>query len=592
MKKILLTLSLALTGFASIAQNVNIPDANFKASLVGNSAVNTNMDTEIQVSEANSFSGSLNCYFLNIADFTGIEEFTSMTSFNCSQNINTTLDVSACSALTTFYASNCMSMTELNIANGNNSNMATFFADVCPNLTCVQVDDVAWSNTNWPVGTNVDATASYSLSCGPCIVSIPDANFKAYLVGNTAINTNSDTEIQCSEAASFVGTIDCENLSITDLTGIEEFVSLSTLRCGGNSITSLDLTANTNLAGTFRCDNNAISTLILPSSTALTEIYCGNNNISTIDISVVPNITLFHAVYNSLTALDVSSNMALITINFGYSPMTTIDLTGLSNLDYIACQGSGLTSLDISMCGAVTGMYAINMTAITEMNLANGNNMSFPPGNLSATGCTSLTCVTVDNVALSNSVWAPAFDPGTTFSLDCSQGGTPLATSVTAAGFGGATTVEVGATLQMLATILPANASQTAIWQVTDGTGSATIDMNSGVLTGVSVGTVTVGAAAIDGSNQFGTIEITVIEAVGLEDLNTSTVNVYPNPSSSVITVQSEYEIVTISIYNLSGVMVQTEANSTFSIETLESGTYILSANTVNGVVKKRFIKL
>jgi hypothetical protein len=36
------------------AQIVSIPDANFKSALVGNPAINTNNDTEIQVGEANS----------------------------------------------------------------------------------------------------------------------------------------------------------------------------------------------------------------------------------------------------------------------------------------------------------------------------------------------------------------------------------------------------------------------------------------------------------------------------------------------------------------------------------------------------------
>ena len=40
------------------AQNVNIPDANFKAVLVGNPGINTNGDGEIQVSEAAAFTGT------------------------------------------------------------------------------------------------------------------------------------------------------------------------------------------------------------------------------------------------------------------------------------------------------------------------------------------------------------------------------------------------------------------------------------------------------------------------------------------------------------------------------------------------------
>ena len=35
-----------------LGQNVNIPDANFKAYLVANSLINTNGDTEVQISEA------------------------------------------------------------------------------------------------------------------------------------------------------------------------------------------------------------------------------------------------------------------------------------------------------------------------------------------------------------------------------------------------------------------------------------------------------------------------------------------------------------------------------------------------------------
>lgn len=423
-------------------------------------------------------------------------------------------------------------------------------------------------------------------------VNIPDANFKAYLVGNASINTNADTEIQVAEASSFAGMIICENLSITDLTGIEAFTSLTILRCGGNGLTSLDISANTSLAGTFRCDNNnQLSSLILPNAPSLTEIYCGNCNISSVDISVVPNITLFHAVDNNFSSLNVSANTALVNLNFGYAPLTSIDLTGLNTLDYIACQGSGLTSLDVSMCPAVTGMYAPNMVDLIELNIANGNNMNWAPGNLSASGLVSLSCVTVDNVAMANIAFAPAFDAGTTFSLDCSQGGTPMASSVDVTAVGGVAEVEVGGTLQMAADVLPANASQMVIWQVQDVTGQATIDQNSGLLTGVTIGTVDVGAFAIDGSNAYGTMTVTVIEAVGIEDLNSEAMQIYPNPATSLLTIDSEYKIESVRIFNLAGSLVQTELNASFSVASLESGIYLLNITTAQGITQKRLVK-
>jgi hypothetical protein len=38
-----------------------------------------------------------------------------------------------------------------------------------------------------------------------CLVNIPDANFKNYLLANTDINTNEDNEIQCAEAENYSG---------------------------------------------------------------------------------------------------------------------------------------------------------------------------------------------------------------------------------------------------------------------------------------------------------------------------------------------------------------------------------------------------
>jgi len=69
MKRILILLCLPLM---TLGQNVNIPDTNFKAWLVGNNLINTNGDTEIQVSEATAFSGTINCSNMNISDLTGI----------------------------------------------------------------------------------------------------------------------------------------------------------------------------------------------------------------------------------------------------------------------------------------------------------------------------------------------------------------------------------------------------------------------------------------------------------------------------------------------------------------------------------------
>ncbi|WP_169513438.1 Ig-like domain-containing protein, partial [Flexithrix dorotheae] len=76
-----------------------------------------------------------------------------------------------------------------------------------------------------------------------------------------------------------------------------------------------------------------------------------------------------------------------------------------------------------------------------------------------------------------------------------------LVNSISVQGQGGATSITTkGGTLQMEATVLPANADDTTYtWSVTNGTGEATID-SRGLLTAVSNGIVTVTATANDGS--------------------------------------------------------------------------------------------
>jgi hypothetical protein len=277
MKKLLLSI-LILATVGTYAQNVNFTSSSFKNHLLGQSSINTNNDTEIQVSEAQAFTGTINCTGSLISDMTGLEAFVNLTELYCggntftsldvsantalellncgviaslssldlSQNVNltnlgieycgfTTIDLSANTLLTElnirnnqfssidlstnvnleeitfdnnsitsidlsnnlgltkvrgnqnlieqldlslhssldylFLSSN--NLTSLNVANGNNVNFQTlsgpggssspaFNVTSNQNLTCIQVDDAAWSTTNW---TSIDAASSFSESC-------------------------------------------------------------------------------------------------------------------------------------------------------------------------------------------------------------------------------------------------------------------------------------------------------------------------------------------------------------------------------------------------------------------------------------------
>lgn len=187
MKKIVLTTVTLMIGMVySNAQNVNIPDVSFKAYLVGNTAINTNADSEIQVSEAEAFTGAINCDYINIYDLTGIEAFTQLTTLQipnnylteidlssntgllalfCAGNLLTSLDLSNNTSLT-YLSCHVNQLTSLNLKNGNNTNMTHLECRMNANLLCIEVDDASYSTMNWTSGNYlVDDNQYFSENC-------------------------------------------------------------------------------------------------------------------------------------------------------------------------------------------------------------------------------------------------------------------------------------------------------------------------------------------------------------------------------------------------------------------------------------------
>ena len=275
------------------------------------------------------------------------------------------------------------------------------------------------------------------LLCLPMIgfgqVYIPDANFKAYLVGNNAINTNGDSEIQGSEANSFNGSIICDNMNILDLTGVEAFTALTELDCSYNQITSIDVSANTALTEldcsgnqiTFLylsqntalthlwCSENQITSLDL--STALTDLYCSENQITSLDLSQNTALSYLECWVNQLTSLDLSNNTALTTLYCDNNQLTSIDVSNSIYLEAFSCVNNLLTSLDVSANTALKFFGFFN-NQLTSLDVRNGNNTNLLY--FDGTSNPNLTCINVDDVFYSTTIWTN-IDPQHYFSNNC-----------------------------------------------------------------------------------------------------------------------------------------------------------------------------
>ena len=348
-----------------------------------------------------------------------------LTGVFCDQNQITSLDLSSLANLT---ALDCRTspISSLNVKNGNNTNLATFEAGNNPNLFCIEVDDATFMNTNFSAGKDVGAT--YSTDCA-CTVNIPDANFKNALLANITININNDGEIQCYEAANYTGTIDVQNLGITDLTGIQAFTHINNLNVGHNSLTSIDVSANTQLTilsvefnqlttldisnnaslGTLYARENLLTSINTTGATSLSYFECPFNQITSLDLSSNSSLTTLLCLGNQISSLDVSANTALYYLNIGVNPISSIDLTNNLALQVLYANQSQLTSLDVS-ANILLNSLGAQFTPLTSLNVQNGNNSNFADFNV--TNNSSLTCIQADNVGYSNANWSAGKDAG------------------------------------------------------------------------------------------------------------------------------------------------------------------------------------
>jgi len=305
--------------------------------------------------------------------------------------------------------------------NSNYSQIQTLHIDNNDNLYLGGYIESSSNHLN-PFGSDTDISLAgggrdpFLIKFTSCIVNIPDANFKAYLVGNTAINTNGDTEIQCSEASAFTGFIDCSFLSISDLTGIEAFTALTQLYCTVNSISNLDVTQNTALTKLY-CNSNSLSSLDVTQNTALTQLYCQENSISSLDVTNNTALTKLHCFSNSISSLNVTQNTALTELYCHTNSLSSLDVTQNTALTKLYCNGNTISSLDASQNTALGRLFCED-NQLTTLNVANGNNANVSTSLFDATNNPNLTCIQVDNVAYSTTNWTN-IDATASFSLNC-----------------------------------------------------------------------------------------------------------------------------------------------------------------------------
>lgn len=106
-------------------------------------------------------------------------------SFYSGRNFLTQLDVSNNSLLTELIC-NFNNLCSLNVKNGNNSNFTLFGARSNPNLSCIFVDNVAYSTNNWTI---IDANSNFVSNQAACEIFAPSPDVDSLndFIGDTYV---------------------------------------------------------------------------------------------------------------------------------------------------------------------------------------------------------------------------------------------------------------------------------------------------------------------------------------------------------------------------------------------------------------------
>jgi len=288
---------------------IPIPDRKFKDYLVAH--FDTNNDGEISFAEALLVT-DIFCESLGIESLSGIENFTNLTSLKCGDNQISFLPVAGltklvwldCSTneLTSLEVSTLENLTNLYCRNNRltsllvhrNAELVTLFCDYnqltslnvrrnarLQNITCTNNASgftvyKASSQTSLSITTDGNIVTTDIVG-----VNILDVIFEDYLITN--FDHNGDGSLDVAEQAT-ITTIDCSNMGITTLSGIEHFPNLSTLRCDNNKLTSLNLNGLAKLTIVI-CNDNKIADIDVAGCTLLRQLYCPGNRLTTLNVT-------------------------------------------------------------------------------------------------------------------------------------------------------------------------------------------------------------------------------------------------------------------------------------------------------------------
>ncbi|OED35594.1 hypothetical protein AB832_06280 [Flavobacteriaceae bacterium (ex Bugula neritina AB1)] len=583
-KKILFSM-VALIGLQLHAQIVNIPDINFKnALLTHNIVIDTNMDGEIQVAEAESFTGAIFVPGKNITDVTGLETFKNITKLYVWQNQITSLDISQNTLLedVQFYENEVADFTF------NNNTSIT-------NLRC---------NDNKLTALDISSLSNLtSINCSNNLLStilFPSGNRLATI----AVSNNQLTDL------------DVTNVTALEIIGFSD-----------NPLTTIDLSSNTDLLN-ITAFNSMLQEIDLSSNNKLkTVTFFGSQNLEKINIQngANNNITLFNGGNCAKLVCIQVDDIAVVNNNISWTKEVlaefSLDCNAviISDINFKNALINHNPSIDTNNDNIIQTTEA---EAFTDHLIISANNISDIKGIEYFTNLTQLSnrenLVRTADLSKNTKLEHLDFTNNRLTDLDVSQN-TALK-NIIINGFNNLTSIDLSNNTALevfeaddnrLTSIdITSNTVLTRLWlrrnQLTElnlknGANSILIDMQATINPNLECIQVDDATAAANNSNwqkdNSVTYSINCQQVLGIDDFNSGlSLEVYPNPTNGTFTINSKETITDITIYTLQGKKVKSispNKNSMVITDTiLTTGVYFVHVQgATKNAVKRVIIK-
>ncbi|PCJ26369.1 MAG: hypothetical protein COA97_06195, partial [Flavobacteriales bacterium] len=196
------------------------------------------------------------------------------------------------------------------------------------------------------------------LSCSTLLsaqtTAIPDANFEQALI-NQGYDSGPIDGLVLTANINTIGTLWAGNYGITDLTGIEDFIALQNLWCADNLITNLDVTQNSAL-GYLNCANNMLASLDVTQNSLITDLRCNNNQLVSLDVSQNLMLKKLYCQDNQLTTINTNQNTLLENLLVSKNPLGSLNLSQNTSLLQLLCDSIGISTLDLSFNTLLTSL--------------------------------------------------------------------------------------------------------------------------------------------------------------------------------------------------------------------------------------------